>query len=119
MPETKGRRRKRERERRRRAEGEARPGAPSRVAGVDAPRRRSGAGNMPSATARMTGLMVGIVTAFLAILMIVQQLQDGVSGADAALRIVAGVLMVGVAVVLGALVLAPGAVARAIRRVRR
>jgi len=67
----------------------------------------------------MTGLMVGIVTAFLAILMIVQQLQDGVSGADAALRIVAGVLMVGVAVVLGALVLAPGAVARAIRRVRR
>ncbi len=115
MPERKGRKRKIMRERRR---GDA----DGSVATIDAPRpgpaqtpakaRPVAANNgpLPSTTARATGLLIAVVTLFVSILMIYQSVTGDASGIDGAARIVGGTFMVLLAIVVGALSIAPGMV---------
>jgi hypothetical protein len=69
---------------------------------------------LPSRNARATGLIIAVITAFLAILMITDGAGNG--GGEGIVRVVAGVLLVGLSVVVGALSLFPAQIARAVRR---
>jgi hypothetical protein len=90
-----------------------------RVAAPASARRPAAAdGPLPSTTARVTGLMIAVLTAFLAILMMYQAATGELSGIDAVLRIVAGVALVALAIVVGLLSLAPGQVRNLLRRRR-
>lgn len=115
MPERKGRKRKIVRERRRSGGGvdgsetidapQARVAAPSstkRAAANDGP--------LPSNTARATGLMLAVVTLFLAVLMIYQSISGDASGIDVAARIAGGIALVALAIVVGVLSVAPAMV---------
>ena len=115
MPEKKGRRR---RSGGRHHEGSspeshpapaATPGAPQRIA---SPRRADPL--VPSNTARATGLMIAVITAFLAVLMISDAATGG-GGIDATVRIAAGVSLVLLAAVVGALSVFPAQIRRRIR----
>lgn len=66
----------------------------------------------------MTGFMLAVVTAFLAVVMVYQAASGGASGIDAALRIAAGGALVALAVVVGLLSIAPGQVRDWFRRRR-
>ena len=121
MPERKGRKRKHPRERRpggevatpAAIEAQPRAAAPasSRPSGRPSGRRPAAAdGPLPSTTARVTGLMIAVLTAFLAILMTYEGATGDSSGIDSVLRIVAGVTLVALALVVGLLSLAPGQV---------
>lgn len=118
MPERKGRKRRSDDRRRDRASASA-PGSPATVlpaeesvqAGPRAPRRP---GDIPSNTARATGLMIAVITAFLAVLMIVDAAGKS-SGADAIARMVGGALLVLLALVVGALSVFPAQIRRRIR----
>jgi hypothetical protein len=59
--------------------------------------------------------MIAVITAFLAILMISDAATGGSGGADAVVRIAAGVLLVALAVVVGALSVFPEQIRRRIR----
>ena len=84
----------------------------------DVRRAAASDGPLPSTTARVTGLMIAVLTAFLAILMMYEAATGDLSGVDAVLRIVAGVTLVALAVVVGLLSLAPGQVRNWLRRRR-
>ena len=121
MPERKGRKRKHPRERRPGGEvaTQAAIEPQSRAAAPASSRRPAAAGGpLPSTTARVTGLMIAVLTAFLAILMMYEAATGDLSGVDAVLRIVAGVTLVALAVVVGLLSLAPGQVRNWLRRRR-
>ncbi len=118
MPERKGRKRRPD-GRRHENGGGTTPQAP-----VPAPRSTISERNasprradplVPSNTARMTGLMIAVVTAFLAILMIRDAATGGSAGIDAIVRIAAGVSLVVLAVVVGALSAFPVQIRRRIR----
>ncbi len=115
MPERKGRKRRIVRERRR---GD---GATAGTTTIDGERPRAtilasgkrgvpNNGPLPSSTARVTGLMLAVVTAFFAALMIVQSVTGDASGVDGAARIVGGILLVALAIVVGVLSVAPAMV---------
>lgn len=127
MPERKGRKRRPTHDRRRDRDVAGRAAAtdakPDSDGGpppdVRAPRRAAASdGPLPSTTARVTGLMIAVLTAFLAILMMYEAATGDLSGIDAVLRIVAGVTLVALAVVVGLLSLAPGQVRNWLRRRR-
>ena len=112
MPERKGRKRRSGR----RSEG-ASPA--SAVSAPGAPLRNASARRadplVPSNTARTTGLMIAVITAFLAILMISDAATGGCAGIDAIVRIAAGVSLVVLAIVVGALSVFPAQIRRRIR----
>lgn len=114
MPERKGRKRKIVRERRRGGgDPSAATIAPPQPRGVATSRTKSGVANegpLPSTTARATGLILAVVTAFLAVLMVYQSVTGDSSGIDGAARIVGGVALVVLAVVVGVLSIAPAMV---------
>lgn len=117
MPERKGRKRKHPRERRPGGEVatpaaiEAQPRTAAPASSRPSGRRPAAAdGPLPSTTARVTGLMIAVLTAFLAILMTYEGATGDSSGIDSVLRIVAGVTLVALALVVGLLSLAPGQV---------
>ncbi len=115
MPERKGRKRKPVRER-------SRGGTENSTAAAvaDAPRPRNAAttarraasseGPLPSNFARATGLILAVVTAMLAIGMVYQAASGDAGGIDQIGRMVAGVLLVVLAVVVGVLSVAPAMV---------
>lgn len=120
MPERKGRRR---RVRRERVRGDARPSHPraetlAARGASPAPRSQAQAGPLPSTTARVTGLMIAVITAFLAVLMVYQALTGDAARIDVTLRIAAAVALVVLAVIVGVLSVAPGAVRDWVRRRR-
>lgn len=115
MPERKGRKRRIVRDRRR-GGGDA-PGAatidasrPGTSQSASAKRAAASNGPLPSSTARVTGLMLAVVTAFFAFLMIFQSVTGDATGIDGAARIVGGVALVLLAVVVGVLSVAPAMV---------
>jgi hypothetical protein len=61
-------------------------------------------------TARVTGLMIAVITAFFATLMVYQSLTGDSSGVDGAARIVGGAVMIALAIVVGILSVAPAMV---------
>ena len=117
MPEPKGRkkRRERDRERRRTREGryldadvDAEDEADTQPASVRPAQPQQPEPKMPSPTARFTGFIVAVVTAFLAFVMIYGAFgSDELGTIDKSLRIVAGGLLVLLAVFVGFLSLAP------------
>jgi hypothetical protein len=69
---------------------------------------------LPSRNARATGLLIAIVTGFLAVLMIVDGAGNG--GSEGIVRVVIGVMLVALALVVGVLSLFPAHIARWARR---
>ena len=115
MPERKGRKRRMVRERRRGGAGEGGVATidgerPRAAVAATAKRAAATNGPLPSSTARVTGLMLAVVTAFFAALMIFQSVTGDASGIDGAARIVGGVLLVALAIVVGVLSVAPAMV---------
>ena len=114
MPERKGRKRREARERRRASETQAAtatidaPPAPPTAARTS--RTAASGGPLPSMTARVTGLMIVVLTAFLAVLMVYQSLTGDASGIDVVARIIGGSLLIVLAIVVGVLSLVPGMV---------
>ena len=117
MPERKGRKRRPVRERNR---ATASP-ISTEDAVVEALRSRGGAskatrrnaaneGPLPSNVARATGLMLAIFTAILAVGMVYQAVTGDSGGIDQIGRIVAGVLLVLLAIVVGVLSVVPAMV---------
>jgi hypothetical protein len=115
MPERKGRKRRpRDRRRDREDAGARDPGGANsadeprevRPAPVAA-RRATHQAPLPSATARSTGFMIAVVTAFIAAVMIQGAISGNHSAIDATVRIVAGVLLVALSIVVAVLCLAP------------
>ncbi len=126
MPDAKGRRQARPGKRRSRQRARPERGAaPRSGTGMSATAppvqpRRAGASasppsRLPSPTARATGFMIALVTAFLAVVMIKDALTHA-SGASAAIQVVGGLLLVLLALAVGALVLVPGRVRALFRR---
>ncbi len=115
MPERKGRKRRPDG---RRSDGTSSVASPA-DATPSAPQRKALSQRadplVPSNTARMTGLMIAVVTAFLAILMIRDAATGGSAGIDAIVRIAAGVSLVVLAIVVGALSVFPAQIRRLIR----
>lgn len=115
MPERKGRKRKPTRERNRGGTETV-----TRAAVVDPPQPRNAAPNgrraassdgpLPSTFARVTGLMLAVVTAVLAIGMVYQAASGAAGGIDQIGRMVAGALLVALAIVVGVLSVAPAMV---------
>jgi hypothetical protein len=121
MPEHKGRKRKHPRGRRPGGEIGTQAAVerqPRAAAPASARRPAASDGPLPSTAARVTGMMIAVLTAFLAILMMYQAATGDSSGIDAVVRIVAGVTLVALAVVVGLLSLAPGQVRDWLRRRR-
>ncbi len=85
----------------------ARPVAASPVRST---RQKSMDGPLPSTTARATGLMIAVVTAFLSVLMVYQALTGEAAGIDGVARITGGIALFVLAMVVGILSVAPGAV---------
>lgn len=75
-------------------------------------------GPLPSTTARATGFILAVVTAFLAVVMVYEAASGSSSGIDAALRMAAGGALVALAVVVGVLSVAPAMVRDWFRRKR-
>ncbi len=112
MPEPRGRKRRHRERHRERGPAAA---AASRPRADDAAPQRTIAGEprMPSRSARATGLMIAVVTAFLAMLMIKENFG---SGAESLVRVGAAALLVALAVVVGVLSVFPEQVRRIVRR---
>jgi hypothetical protein len=66
----------------------------------------------------VTGLLLAVVTAFLSVLMVYQAASGDASGIDAVMRVVGGVLLLGLAAVVGVLSVAPAMVRDWFRRKR-
>ena len=71
---------------------------------------------LPSKSARFTGLMVAVITAFLSVLLIADAFSDRGGTVDGVTRIIAGALMVLIALVVGVLSVFPAQIARMVRR---
>lgn len=112
MPEPRGRKRRhRERHRER---GPSVPAASRPRADDAAPQRAiTVEPRMPSRSARATGLMIAVVTAFLAVLMVKENFG---SGTESLVRVAAGALLVALAAVVGVLSVFPERVRRIVRR---
>ena len=114
MPERRGRRH-RNRDRRQRVTGEdaaAQPQPPTAQTtpvAAKAPTRgaQTNDGALPSRNARMSGFVIALVTAFLAILLIADAASGDHSSAETAIRAIAGVALVALAAFVAALVLFP------------
>ena len=109
MPEQKGRKR---RPRDRRREHDTQP-APSVTSGPNIERSaRKGQElpegvRLPSPTARITGLIIAVVTVFVAGLMISDALGGDNTTAEATARVVVAVFLLGLSAAVGALCIAP------------
>jgi hypothetical protein len=115
MPSPRGRKRRPERRSRERT-ADAPPLHPATQA-RDAAGATSGAQQaLPSKSARFTGLMIAVITAFLSILLITDAVSNGATSVDGVTRIVAGALMVLIALVVGVLSVFPAQIARTVRR---
>lgn len=128
MPGQKGRKRVRDRRRERRE----RVSVLGRVADdtVDADGTTQGAtpavrrapppppDGLPSPTARATGFMIAIITAFIAALMIYNAATGDSSGRDAVVRVLIGAGLIVLSAFVALLVLAPAAVRNFLRRNR-
>ena len=103
MPEKKGRKRRPQRERRTGGPpGPAHTPAAARDAGTAAPDEPS----LPAMRVRYAGLVLALLTGFIGILTAAQAFQ-GQSGPNFAMLLVAGVLLVALALFIGVLALAP------------
>lgn len=115
MPERKGRRRRPQERRReaRRSESygdiprETPPSARPAVSPRAGQRRVASAPPAPSPTARATGFIIAVVTAFLAILLIRDAFVGDRATSDVIARMLAGMLLVALATFIGALLLFP------------
>jgi hypothetical protein len=120
MPEQKGRKKKRERDRARRRGGAAvaqpavePPAARAQIArGV----QQASTQPMPSPTARATGFVIALITGLLAVVMIYNAFSGGAGGLDLVMRVVAGVLLILLALAVGVLVVSPDTMRRILRR---
>lgn len=74
---------------------------------------------LPSPTARASGLLIAVITAFFAILILRDGLTGDYAAIDATLRIVAGVSLIALSLAVGVLVLAPEVVRRLLAGRRR
>lgn len=111
MPAKKGRKRRRTREQRQSAD--AAPTVSAQTAAAVTPRKARPAasnGPLPSTTARVTGLMIAVLTAFFAFLMVHQSVTGDASGIDGVARIAGGIALIILAMVVGTLSVAPGMV---------
>ena len=117
MPDRRGRRRRPER-RRRDAAGHTAP-ATERPAPPQRPEAGAGPMAMPSTTARATGFMVALVTAVLAVLMVRDAIAGEATGVDAALRAIAGIALIAIALLVAVLVLFPAQLRRLLAARRR
>jgi hypothetical protein len=107
MPQQKGRkhRQKERRHARTGSDDAAPPGATTPKQPARASQQLPDGVRLPSATARATGFMVAIVTAIVAVLMMLGALGGG--GAEAIVRLLVAVFLLGLAAAVGALCLAP------------
>jgi hypothetical protein len=112
MP-SKGRKRRQERRSREHA-GTATPSYPA-VQPRTVSAVTSAAQPLPSKSARFTGLMIAVITAILSILLIAEAAGSGATSVDGVTRIVAGGLMVLIALVVGVLSVFPAQIARLVR----
>jgi len=71
---------------------------------------------MPSPSARLTGFVIGVITAALGGFLIWDSVTSGGAGADLVLRAIVGVFLIGVGVVVAALCVAPARVRALFRR---
>jgi|CXWL01.1.fsa_nt_gi hypothetical protein len=135
MPEPKGRKNKRDRDRDRRrsrppVEGGA-DGPPADEDSAEAGVRRNTARRvqeatvaqavalpMPSPTARVTGVMLALITALLAATMVYNGVTGDAAGIDLAFRVGAGAFLILLAAAITLLSLSPNTVRRLIRRER-
>ena len=83
---------------------------PRNVAPSTARRGASSEGPLPSTFARVTGLILAVVTGVLAIGMVYQGATGDAGSIDQIGRMVAGVLLVGLAIVVGVLSVVPAMV---------
>lgn len=109
MPERKGRKRRSGR----RGEGASPATAAAAPQRNASPRRADPL--VPSNTARATGLMIGVITAFLAILMISDAATGASGGVNELFRIAVGALLVLLAAVVSALSVFPAQIRRRLR----
>ncbi|MBI5283476.1 MAG: hypothetical protein HY874_00135 [Chloroflexi bacterium] len=103
MPEKKGRKRRPQRERR-----TSTPPGPARTAAAPPATARPTATepSLPAMRVRYAGLVLALLTGFIGILTAAQAFQ-GASGPNFLMLLVAGVLLVALALVIGVLALAP------------
>lgn len=112
MPEPRGRKRRHRERHRERGPGTQAASQP-RIEDTAAPQRTiTTEPRMPSRSARATGLMIAVGTAFLAVLMIKENFG---SGPESFVRVAAGALLVGLAAVVGVLSVFPEQVRRIVR----
>ena len=118
MPAQKGRRqRQRDRRRERSAESATAPAPPPAPAGRARQELPEGV-QLPSTTARVTGFIIAVVTLVVAALMIRDAAGGGTAGAEAIVRIIVAVFLIGLALAVGALSVAPLWVRSVIVRLR-
>jgi hypothetical protein len=114
MPERKGRKRRQTRERKRAGDQTATAMMDAVPTPMEARPRASqpasSKGPLPSTTARVTGLMIAVLTMFLAVLMVYQTVTGDASGIDGMARIVGGIVMIALGIAVGVLSVAPGLV---------
>lgn len=72
---------------------------------------------LPSLTARITGLAIGVITVGLAALLFRDAFADGRTAVDAATRVIGGVLMVGIGLAVCVLSLFPAQLRKRLRGV--
>lgn len=133
MPEPKGRKNKRDRDkerRRTRAPGSTADAPPEDEAGEAGARRNTArrvqeatvaqavALPMPSPTARVTGVMLALITALLAATMVYNGVTGDAAGIDLAFRVAAGAFLILLAATIALLSLSPNTVRRLVRRGR-
>lgn len=73
---------------------------------------------LPSPTARASGLLIAVITAFFAVLVLRDGLTSEHTAVDAALRIFAGISLIALSLAVGALVLFPEVIRRLLARGR-
>jgi len=122
MPERKGR--KRRPADRRRGDGAPVDASPGERAPETAPTpsRQTPPSNqppLPSPTARASGLLIAVITAFFAVLVLRDGLTEDHTAIDATLRIFAGISLILLSLAVGALVLFPEVVRGLLARGRR
>ena len=119
MPEQKGRKRRPRDRRRDRETSTGSTGAPVATPAARRAEQELPEGvRLPSPTARITGLIIAVVTVFVAGLMIRDALGGGVSASEAAVRIVIAGFLLGLSFGVGALCIAPLWVRNVVLRVR-
>jgi hypothetical protein len=105
MPERKGRKRRMERQRTRPRDREGAPPPRTPQAPGEAPSREPEFTTRPALRWRYAGFFLGVMTMFFGVLTVAQGVSSG--GVNAGFLLVAGSFLVALAVVLGALAIAP------------